>query len=78
MKTELKELLKPEKNINNSERMHSAFSGVALLASGINSMKSKTTLGVAKSLLGTYLLYRGLSGYCPLNKAIGRDSSSEE
>lgn len=53
-------------NIDNSERLISALAGCFLVFSGVNSLFSKPGNGLALVLLGSGLIYRGTSGYCPV------------
>lgn len=59
-------------NVNDIERMISAVGGGLLTSLGIRKVSAP---GALLSLAGIYLLYRGISGYCPVNEAIPRDAA---
>ncbi len=63
-------------NIGTTERILSAAAGALLLVLGIKNMRTRTAVSVAGTFAGSYLLFRGASGYCPVNKAIGRNTST--
>lgn len=67
---DIKGLVSQEPNLDQKERMQSATSGLLLLTSGVSHMKEKTTTSVVKAILGGYLLYRGITGYCPVSEVI--------
>ncbi|PKK34990.1 hypothetical protein BWI96_19360 [Siphonobacter sp. SORGH_AS_0500] len=58
-------------NIGSTERMVSAFGGALLTTYAFRKPLNRwAALGA-----GAYLLFRGLSGYCPVNKAVGRNTA---
>ncbi|MDQ2670858.1 MAG: SDR family NAD(P)-dependent oxidoreductase [Gemmatimonadota bacterium] len=60
------------RNVGGKERMISVAAGAALVAAGIRRR------GAARALLlplGTALIGRGVTGHCPVNRAIGRNSA---
>lgn len=59
-------------NVGTAERLASAVGGAALLAVGL---RKRSVGGTALALTGGALVARGLTGHCPVNKAVGRDSS---
>jgi uncharacterized membrane protein len=59
-------------NVGVGERIGSVFLGAATTAYGLRHLGSLG--GLALTLTGGVLLYRGLTGYCPVNNAIGRNS----
>ena len=59
-------------NVGTSERIASAAGGAALVALGL---KKGSLGGLALALTGGALVGRGLSGYCPVNAAAGRDTA---
>lgn len=61
-------------NIGSTERMISAFSGALLTFYAIRRPVKHWALLSA----GGYMLYRGLSGYCPMNQAVGRNTADKE
>lgn len=58
-------------NIGSTERMVSAFGGALLTTYASRKPMGRWALLGA----GAYLLFRGLSGYCPVNQAVGRDTA---
>ena len=61
-----------QKNVGNAERIFSVVIG-AWLASKAFTGKNK----LLKALLGSALMYRGGTGYCPMYKKMGVDGTSE-
>ncbi|HYG03080.1 MAG TPA: SRPBCC family protein [Chryseosolibacter sp.] len=61
-------------NVGAAERVASALAGGALAAYGIKNLFSPS--GVFTILAGGMLLQRGLTGYCMVNKAIGRNTNT--
>lgn len=61
-------------NVGTSERIGSVFLGAAAATYGLRNLGSMTGLSLA--LTGGFLLYRGLTGYCAVNNAFGRNSVS--
>lgn len=64
-----------QKNVGSTERAISAFGGILLSYWGL---KKKNLPGVLAAAAGSTLLYRGISGYCPINERIGRDTAIED
>ncbi|MDX5348479.1 MAG: DUF2892 domain-containing protein [Hymenobacteraceae bacterium] len=62
-------------NVGATERILSAAGGALLAYYGMQ--KKETPLGMAAAAAGGALLFRGVTGYCPVNQAIGRDSTHE-
>jgi len=60
-------------NVGPTERILSALGGAALTYYGLK--KNKSVLGVGMATLGSSLMVRGATGYCPVNKALNRDSA---
>ena len=61
--------LTPHANMGDSERWVSVLAGVGLIALGLNSRRFRSlTLPT-----GGALLLRGVSGWCPVNQALGRN-----
>jgi uncharacterized membrane protein len=60
-------------NVGDTERIVSTLGGAALAIMGLRDMKSPS--GVSMLLAGGFLLVRGLSGYCAVNNAIGRNTA---
>jgi hypothetical protein len=60
------------RNVGNTERI---ISGVAAVLLSIYAMKNKdSTMGKGMAAVSGFLLTRATTGFCPLNKAIGRNS----
>lgn len=53
-------------NTSRSERILSGIVGSYLLFKGITSVFSHPVIGVTGAAVGAGLLYRGLTGYCPM------------
>lgn len=60
-------------NVGNSERIISALGGAALTVMALRDLRSPS--GISMLLTGGFLLVRGLSGYCAVNNAIGRNTA---
>lgn len=60
-------------NVGNTERIISAAGGGLLTSYGI---RKGTVPGALMAMAGTVLLFRGVTGYCPLNAVIHRDTAS--
>lgn len=66
------ETVKGNQNVGMVERI---FSGVAAVALGAYAVKKKDSLvGKGLTALSGFLLTRATTGFCPLNKAIGRNT----
>ncbi len=64
-------------NVGTAERAQSLITGASFLLSGINNMKHSPKLSILKSILGGYLIYRGISGHCHLAQVGGATRSRE-
>ena len=60
-------------NVGTPERIVSALGGAALTVMALRDIKSPA--GVSMLLTGGFLLVRGLSGYCAVNNALGRNTA---
>lgn len=60
-------------NVGYSERIISTIGGAALTVMALRDLKSPGGIGML--LTGGFLLIRGLSGYCAVNNAIGRNTA---
>jgi len=60
-------------NVGNTERLVSVVAGVLLTFYGLK--HKETLLGKGLTFAGGLLMTRGTSGFCPVNKAVGRDTS---
>lgn len=65
-----------DQNVGSSERVISAATGAFITTLGLKHLGSFT--GKLLTLVGGTLLYRGLSGYCPVSDAMGRDTSGND
>ncbi len=59
-------------NVGPDERMFSAVGGGALVAAGI---ARGGCLGLTMLFVGASLLMRGVTGHCPANEALGRNTA---
>ena len=60
-------------NVGTPERIVSALGGAALTVMALRDLKSPA--GVSMLLTGSFLLVRGLTGYCAVNNAVGRNTA---
>ena len=63
------------KNVGGKERLLSVAAGAALLGAGFRRHGAQRALLMP---LGTALVGRGLTGVCPVNRAIGRNTADED
>lgn len=61
-------------NVGPAERIASVVLGTAAAVYGLRRLSKPT--GIALALTGAQLIYRGITGYCMVNKAIGRNSNA--
>lgn len=59
-------------NVGQNERILSAALGAFLLSSGINNLFRHPISALVKTALGGTLLYRGISGNCPVYSSMGK------
>jgi hypothetical protein len=59
-----------EPNIGQSERMLSTGAGAFVLYTGVTNLFDSPLTALAEIGIGGLLLFRGLSGYCPVKQAI--------
>lgn len=59
-------------NVGNNERIISAALGAFLLSSGLGNLLKHPVSGLVKTALGGVLLYRGISGNCPMYSSLGK------
>jgi uncharacterized membrane protein len=62
-------------NVSRPERVLSAVGGATMAMLGLRQAGGK---GLLTALAGGVLLFRGLTGYCPMNQMIGRDTAESE
>ena len=60
-------------NVGSNERIASTVGGAALAIMALRDLKSPSGIGML--LAGGFLLFRGLSGFCAVNKALGRNTA---
>ena len=71
--SKMKELVgsfKDEKNVDVLERIISAGAGVALMKMGISNIRKSTVLSCSELILGGFLLFRGVTAYCPVRDVL--------
>jgi uncharacterized membrane protein len=66
--------LTPYANMGDSERWVSVLAGVGLIALGLNSRRFRSLVLPT----GGALLLRGVSGWCPVNQALGRNTADRD
>lgn len=59
-------------NVGQTERMISVGAGAFLLSSGLHNLTSHPLKGLIRTVLGGVLLYRGVSGHCPMYETLGK------
>jgi len=59
-------------NVGQTERMVSVGLGAFLLSSGLGNLTSHPIKGLLRTLVGGALLYRGVSGHCPVYASMGK------
>lgn len=70
-------LLDTSVNVGKNGRVESLITGASLIFSSLNKLKSSPKLSVAKSILGGYLIYRGLTGHCHFNQVADKTTARE-
>lgn len=66
-----------KKNVGGNERWWRLGSGLAVSALYLLKIIPRNAFGSTVLSAGVTSLVTGLVGYCPINKAVGRDSSKE-
>lgn len=59
-------------NVSNAERLISVLAGALITYYGMQ--KKETVLGKGLTFVGGLLITRGTTGFCPVNKAVNRNS----
>lgn len=59
-------------NVGQNERMISVGLGAFLLSSGLNNLTRHPIKGLLRTFIGGALLYRGVSGNCPVYSSLGK------
>jgi uncharacterized membrane protein len=59
-------------NVGQNERIISAALGAFILSSGVNNLFSSPINSLIKTAIGGILLYRGVSGNCPVYSSMGK------
>lgn len=62
-------------NVGQNERLISMAGGLLLAYLGLRNIRSFSTPNILSLVAGGLLLYRGATGHCPVNSAIGRNSA---
>lgn len=70
---EKNESMKHFTNVGTTGRLLSLLGGAALVYNGWN--KKASVLGKSLTTVGTYLMLRGISGFCPVNKVLQIDTA---
>lgn len=61
-------------NVGNKERVASVAGGVILSYYGLKKVRLS---GLLTAITGGFLIFRGVTGFCAINKVIGRDSTNQ-
>ena len=61
-------------NVAQNERMISVGLGAFLLSSGMNNLTRHPIRGLFRTIIGAGLLYRGVTGHCPVYASLGKTS----
>jgi uncharacterized membrane protein len=64
-------------NVSKQGRVASIVSGALLTTSAINNVDKHPIRSLFRLIAGGYLLYRGISGNCPVSAAVGRRSTDK-
>ena len=78
MNSNIFNLLSWNENIGKTERIISVASGIALIVTGIMTLKKTRAASWTEVATGTALVLRGATGYCPVNAALSRNTAKEE
>ena len=62
-------------NVNTPERIVSVLAGAFLAYKSISTITKHPFLGLQEALVSGLLVYRGVSGYCPVYDGLGKDST---
>lgn len=71
----LTDILSDAVNVGETERIISAGVGAGLVAMALHDIKNPSIATWAELVTGGLLMFRGASGYCPVNSAIGRNTA---
>lgn len=69
---QITQAVKENQNVGNTERIISGLAGIVLTVYGLK--KKNSLLGKGLSVIGGMLLTRASTGFCAVNKAVGRNS----
>ena len=72
----LTDILSDAVNVGDTERIISAGIGAGLIAMALREIKNPSISTWAEIVTGGLLIFRGASGYCPVNSAIGRNTAA--
>ena len=67
-----------DQNIDQGERFVSLLGGGYLLYKSLKNLPSHPIIGIQGALASGLLIYRGISGVCPLYKQLGKDTTDPE
>ena len=59
-------------NVGQTERMISVGIGAFLLSSGLSNLTRHPIKGILRTFIGGAILYRGVSGHCPVYESMGK------
>ena len=62
-----------EKNVGKAERIVSSGAGAALLYKGVRDLRSSSLLSIGELLAGAYLVFRGVTAYCPIRDVMQKE-----
>jgi uncharacterized membrane protein len=64
-----------DKNVGTTERILSVASGAIMLMSGLMRIRKTPVKSTLSAATGALMMYRGATGFCFVNKAIGRNTA---
>ena len=62
-------------NVNTTERFISIAAGTFIMYKGISQLLRHPFIGLQEAALGSILLYRGATGFCPVYNKLGKDTT---
>lgn len=65
-------------NVNAGERVISIAAGAFIFYKALSQAIKHPIIALEEAAVGSYLLYRGATGYCPLYSKIGKDTTDPE
>jgi hypothetical protein len=73
----IKDIFTNRINVGEEERIISAGIGTALIVMSIPALRNPTAITWIELIAGGFLASRGITGYCPVNAALGRNTAEE-